>query len=356
MATAARTGDPAVALLLPQCGAATLIAADEHWADAVWPSGAATVISNRCEIAAAAAAAGLQSHFNDFDFAALQGQQFDSALLRLPKERPLCHHLINQLYAFLKPGALLWLCGAKNDGIKTGFARASERFGGAAAVASKLRKHGTLYLGAVAKGATATPPLDSQRYPELRPLPAAPQWQSKPGIFGWQKIDRGSELLLHSWQQLVNQSELTAPRRLLDLGCGYGYLGISAAQWLAGQRQPFELVLTDNNASALLACSANLQQLATAASCAVVAADAGAGIAGQFELILCNPPFHQGFSVEASLTTKFLTATEQLLQPGGAALFVVNEFIALDNAAVPLHFTEVVRRDGFKVVLMQRRR
>ncbi|MFW2421076.1 MAG: methyltransferase [Porticoccaceae bacterium] len=351
-------GDAGVTLLMEQWQSdATLIAADENWADAQWSRGhSATVISNRCDIASAAEHAGLNVLFNDFDFSPLAGQLFDCALLRLPKERPLCHHLINQLFDTLQPDATVWFCGAKNDGIKTTFNRAVERFGGATAVVSKLKKHGSLYLGAVRKDNSAGSVLDDQDYPQLRSLAADPHWQSKPGIFGWQKIDRGSELLLQNWQRLISEGQLAAPERLLDLGCGYGYLGISAGAWLAEREHSCELILTDNSATALLAARANLDRLPDLLRepSQLLAADSGRDIEGRFELILCNPPFHQGFSVDGRLTEKFIAATRRLLKPGGAALFVVNEFIPLERAAEQqLWVCEIERREGFRILQLE---
>jgi 16S rRNA (guanine1207-N2)-methyltransferase len=56
-------------------------------------------------------------------------------------------------------------------------------------------------------------------------------------------------------------------------------------------------------------------------------------LAGPFNLILCNPPFHQGFSVESALTDKFLNSTQRLLAKKGTAYFVVNAFIPLESKA-----------------------
>jgi 16S rRNA (guanine1207-N2)-methyltransferase len=65
----------------------------------------------------------------------------------------------------------------------------------------------------------------------------------------------------------------------------------------------------------------------------VMADDCGGQLAPGFDLILCNPPFHQGFSVDGALTDKFLRQTRRLLSAQGMAVFVVNQFIALERAA-----------------------
>ena len=65
---------------------------------------------------------------------------------------------------------------------------------------------------------------------------------SKPGIYGWQKIDRGSALLIEQLSDVL-ASMARAPKRLADLGCGYGYLSIMAAQ----QLPDCQWLMTDNN-------------------------------------------------------------------------------------------------------------
>ena len=138
----------------------------------------------------------------------------------------------------------------------------------------------------------------------------------------------------------------TAPiANALDLGCGYGFLTI-ASNHLPIQKR----VLTDNNAAALTSARHNCAQLGLNAE--IIASDAGQQLTSQFELILCNPPFHQGFSVDGDLTDKFLRSTKQLLAKQGVAYFVVNQFIPLEKKAL-VHFKIVkilAQNKSFKIV------
>ena len=74
----------------------------------------------------------------------------------------------------------------------------------------------------------------------------------------------------------------------------------------------------------------------------------------RFDLVLCNPPFHQGFATSTDLTGRFLEAAAAHLAPGGAAVFVVNQFIGLEARARACFARSAVLRqqDGFKVVLL----
>jgi 16S rRNA (guanine1207-N2)-methyltransferase len=64
------------------------------------------------------------------------------------------------------------------------------------------------------------------------------EFKSQSGIFNWKKVDKGSELLLHNII-FPTQSEAS----ILDLGCGYGFLGIVIAKI----RRDSRVILTDIN-------------------------------------------------------------------------------------------------------------
>jgi 16S rRNA (guanine1207-N2)-methyltransferase len=84
-------------------------------------------------------------------------------------------------------------------------------------------------------------------------------------------------------------------------------------------------VATDNNAAALLACQANFA--AQGVNGTVVAGNCGDGLDQRFDALLCNPPFHRGFTHHGDLTEQFLVAIARLLSARGRALVVVNRFI-----------------------------
>ncbi len=206
----------------------------------------------------------------------------------------------------------------------------------------KLRKDA--YLAGIEKNAEPSEWLPDSDYADLRVIDETLGLVSKPGVYGWNKIDKGSALLVSCIPQVLQRLP-QAPQRVADLGCGYGYLPVVAqahigdAQWL----------LTDNNATALVASRSNVERHAIDAE--VVLADCAEGLTGPVDIGLCNPPFHQGFAVEDGLTERFLSAARRLLRPGGCALFVVNQFIALPRKAESL-FADcrpLAEAQGFRV-------
>ena len=301
-----------------------------------------TLLSNRWDIAHLAASHGIESQFNDFDISA-SGKTFTSIIYPVSKEKAAVNHLINSAAEHLARGGRLLLLGEKNSGIKTYAKTAAQRFG----CSKTLQKHGNAYLSVVLKGdGEAGAPLDDSRYSELQQPEALEGLYSKPGQFGWNKIDTGSALLARHFAAQLSRQDT----EVIDLGCGYGYLSSQVAT--LGSHA---ITATDNNAAALLACAKNFEVLGIRGG--VVAGDAGSEIpSGSADVVISNPPFHQGFQVEGDLTDRFLQQAARILKKDGQALFVVNEFIPVARKAKGL-FTNITcleKTQGFCIYLLQK--
>ena len=342
--------DSSVAMLLQRLQSLSgncLVVADENWANTHWQLArnskerSVRVFSNRYDIEKSAQAADLDTVFNDFDFSALEPHSVDIMLFRVSKERASSHHIINQAAKLLKPNGQLILTGEKNDGLKTYVKQACRLFGDH----TTAEKNGSHYLATVQLYDTEQAQLDDKNYSQTRTVKAL-SLDSKPGIFGWEKIDRGSAFLCtHLTTFLARHA--TVPKTLLDLGCGYGYLSVQASR-----HGLTHITATDNNAAALVAAEINLQKLAI--NTEIVAGDAGDQISQRFDVVLCNPPFHQGFSIDGDMTEKFLSAAKRLVAISGQALFVVNNFIPLEHKAKGyFRYIEVIANNGsFKLVAL----
>ncbi len=283
---------------------------------------ACQIISNRYDFWQRCAQQGINAQFSDFVTQNLAPATVQRVYHRIAKEKPVVHHVINQAASLLPPGGELWLAGAKREGIRTYCAKAAALFG----TPAEVRKQGMAYLGRIVRSdQPAGPALDDHDYPRLRPIATTHGMTllSKPGVFAWDKIDRGSALLA---EQLPDWLQRLRPQNLLDLGCGYGYLALMAHYYGVTQ-----IVATDNNAAALLACQANFT--AQGVNGTVVASDCGDGLAERFDALLCNPPFHRGFTHHGDLTEQFLAAIARLLSARGRALVVVNRFIPVPRLA-----------------------
>lgn len=106
------------------------------------------------------------------------------------------------------------------------------------------------------------------------------------GVFSRRGLDRGTELLLEAL-------ELGPCEQILDLGCGYGVLGIAAARLSEGGH----VVLTDVNERAVRLARDNVR-LNGVENAEVRAGDLYVAVEGlAFDHIVCNPPIRAGRAV-----------------------------------------------------------
>ncbi|MFL0797644.1 MAG: methyltransferase [Cellvibrionaceae bacterium] len=319
---------------------------DEHAFDAQTPRFPGRAISNRVDIAKQLQQSGVSSKFSDFDFSDIDENSQSAIFYRVSKEKPVVHWIINNAARLLASGGSLYLSGEKNDGIKTYIDKAAKLLG----TKISAEKDGNSYLGIIEKTSVNTEKqLDDHQYPKMRDIGEfqGKPLRSKPGQFGWEKLDKGSELLINYLPSLLDTLP-SPPKNLLDLGCGYGYISLHAHALLPNSH----FIATDNNAAAIAACEENFRLRGIQGE--VIADNCAQSLEEKFDLILCNPPFHQGFDVEGGLTQRFLNTCHRRLKPRGCGLFVVNQFIPLERLANPIfsRVTLLENNGSFKLVLL----
>jgi 16S rRNA (guanine1207-N2)-methyltransferase len=105
-------------------------------------------------------------------------------------------------------------------------------------------------------------------------------------LFSPKAIDLGTEFML-------SKIEFTSEDKVLDLGCGYGVVGILAAKLIGPER----VVMVDINAEAVKMAKENAAANQVA-DVIILESDGLSKVADYgFTLILSNPPYHVDFSV-----------------------------------------------------------
>lgn len=329
------------------------------------------VITNRWDIYDQCLANAVACQFNDFE---LQNHSFDIAMYRISKERFVSHHILNALLRNCHDNAKVWITGRKNEGIKTYFDKCKKTF----ACNGDLIKNKDTYSAAFSHISNKANKLDDKNYPEVRtislelPNKQEKAFHVKPGAYGWNKTDKGSEFLIStllengffqasesSQKNSLETTQKNSAEAVLDLGCGTGYLSFQYLAQLTENSLPFPKVFyaTDNNAAALRCCHLNLRPYTDdIAEMQITSDDAGTNIKQQFDLILCNPPFHQGFDTSRELSQKFIASTKSLLKQNGSAFFVVNSFIPVESLCkdVGLKVRSLANNKQFKVLRLSK--
>jgi len=131
------------------------------------------------------------------------------------------------------------------------------------------------------------------------------------GVFSRQRLDFGSELLIETVR-----SDVRPYGRLLDLGCGYGPVGIIMKRLSPAM----EVVMCDINERALQLARGNAR-LNKTQFLEIIQSDAIQAVPGDFDLILTNPPIRAGKEV----VYRFFTEAAARLRPDGRLYIVIQK-------------------------------
>lgn len=130
------------------------------------------------------------------------------------------------------------------------------------------------------------------------------------GVYSKGRLDLGTGVLL--------EEEPPAAGRILDLGCGYGVIGLAIAK----ASPETTVVGVDVNERAVLLANENARTLGVADRCAFATGE----VEGEFDEIWSNPPIRIGKDALHELLLRWLPR----LKPGGRAVMVVGKNLGSD--------------------------
>lgn len=162
---------------------------------------------------------------------------------------------------------------------------------------------------------------------------------TRPGLFAYSEIDPGTRLLLDSIGDM-------AQCRTLDLGCGYGIIGLVAAARGAC------VTLVDSDARAVELARTNLAANGLEGEARLQ--DGVSGLqAASFERVLSNPPTHAGSAKLQELFAGMLRVTV----PGGWVALVVRERLNYEKWLCELgEVQRLTTAAGYKVLTIRKAR
>lgn len=249
----------------------------------------------------------------------------DVALLEFPKGREAARAWLWTAAQAVRPGGWLYLAGANAAGAKSAIKDAEALLGPAPVLG---HKGGHRLALATRPDTLSLPPAWGETRPwEPRILTLSHAGRdypvmTMPGLFSWNELDDGTALLLDT----LAGNTIRAGMDVLDEGCGYGIVGLAAGR--AGAR----VTLIDDDLRAVLCARESVRLNGLDDRCDVLAGDVTEGLGNRrFDLVLSNPPFHQGTDVATGTALQIVREAHTVLRPGGRLLVVANRFLPYDR-------------------------
>lgn len=264
-----------------------------------------------------------------------EGTEFDLALVLAGRHRGQNEGWIAQAWNLLKPNGMIVVAGTKDDGIDSLRKRVTSHAG----IEGALSKyHGVVFWLRKDKSAAAPFTTEAGTVVDGRFVTA-------PGMFSSGKIDPGSRLLAgHLPENLKGEAA--------DFCAGWGYLSVELLDRCPGITA---VELFEADYASLEAAHRNLgdARAPTGFNWTDLAAEA---VGRRFDVIVMNPPFHQGRAAEPDLGRKMIDAAAKALRPGGQLFVVANRGLPYEaEMKRTLREPREIVRDGTFKVLWARR-
>lgn len=135
------------------------------------------------------------------------------------------------------------------------------------------------------------------------------EFTSDLGVFSKDKVDFGSNLLIDAYYELGRRNVT-----LLDVGCGYGIIGILLAKYMGCKS-----TLVDVNRRALHLSEMNIKKLGVDAK--TLESNIYSNITDKYDVIITNPPIRTG----KQTVMEFLLGAKEHLKEDGELWFVIRK-------------------------------
>ncbi|WP_309671460.1 methyltransferase [Gemmatimonas sp.] len=251
----------------------------------------------------------------------------DVVTIRVSADKLALQQLIWEAFHALRIGGKCYIAGANDEGVKPAVRLLESIFG----MARLEAQHSGHRLAVATKAQIApasltegtSPYLDPEHFREVAVTlkGVVHSLYSRPGVFSWEHLDEATQLL-------GDLMDMRAGESVLDLGCGAGALGLTAAS-LSGTGR---VLMVDADAEAVR-CAARGIAKAELANAEVRASDVGGGLGEElFDVVVFNPPFHQGKATDLIVPRQFIADAYKHLKVGGRMMLVANRTLPYEQA------------------------
>jgi 16S rRNA (guanine1207-N2)-methyltransferase len=268
--------------------------------------------------------------------------RFDLVLVLPPRQREEARALFARAAHHADGGGIVLACVPNAEGAKSAEADMKALLGSV----DHLSKHKCRVFWGVSQTSTRDASLKSSWLAFDLLKPNAAGFLSRPGLFAWDRVDTASALLA---AQLPNDLR----GRVADFGAGYGYL---ASQIVARCLHVSCIDLYEAEARALEPARLNVQHAIRESGRDVAFNvywhDVTTGIDQRYDVVVSNPPFHQGRADLPDLGRAFIARAANALVSQGRLLLVANRHLPYEST-LAIHFEHIrtlIEQDGFKVI------
>ena len=169
------------------------------------------------------------------------------------------------------------------------------------------------------------------------------EFETAAGLFSYETVDKGTKLLLEV-------AEIPESGTVLDLGCGYGVIGIV----LAKLNPKLRVYMVDINREAVKLAKRNIKRNRVEDRVTVLLGDLYEPVKGmKFVAIYSNPPLAAGMDV----VKRMITEAPNYLEPGGTLQIVVRKGAETVRKCMERTFGNVkqlISKGGYKVFLSRK--
>ena len=244
----------------------------------------------------------------------LPADDFDQAIIFVPKSKELLNYVLHNVVSRLNVGASIFLVGEKKAGVE----RAAKQllpFGPACKLDSA--RHCQMWQMTVEKTVTAKKLDDwAQQYTVTTPNGDL-NICALPGVFSQNRLDMGTAVLL------PYLSQVTAGK-IADFGCGSGVI----SAYLAKLNPKNRIFAMDVDAFALASTQMTFEKNNLSPEQLEITAVTGIEDAPLFlHAIVSNPPFHQGIHTDYNASESLCKTSRRHLKSGGELWIVANRFL-----------------------------
>ena len=135
------------------------------------------------------------------------------------------------------------------------------------------------------------------------------EFNSDNGVFSKSHLDYGSKLLIET----IVKNDIKN-KKVLDVGCGYGFIGISLAKILN-----CDVTMSDVNKRAIHLCEMNIKK--NQVNSKVIESNVYENIKDKYDVIVTNPPIRAG----KQIVLEILTKAKEFLNKDGELWFVIRK-------------------------------